>query len=155
MSNESASSVVTVQSKVKKQRVVRVLLFIAGSISLFFGVIGIFLPVLPTTPFLLLTAACYMRSSERMYNWLLNNRWFGEYIKNYQAGRGIPLKTKIVAIATMWIMMLISMFFMLNTLVDRQLITPTVLLIIRVILLGIAIVVSIHLIRLPTFKKQK
>jgi uncharacterized membrane protein YbaN (DUF454 family) len=154
MSNESASSVVTAQSKVKKQRVVRVLLFIAGSISLFFGIIGIFLPVLPTTPFLLLTAACYMRSSERMYNWLLNNRWFGEYIKNYQAGRGIPLKTKIVAIATMWIMMFISMFFMLNTLVDRQLITPTILLIIRVVLLVIAIAVSIHLIRLPTFKKQ-
>jgi uncharacterized membrane protein YbaN (DUF454 family) len=143
------------QSKVKKQKVVRALLFVAGSISLFFGLIGIFLPLLPTTPFLLLTAACYMRSSERMYNWLLNNRWFGEYIKNYHAGRGIPLKTKIIAIATMWTMMIISAFFMLTTLVDRQLLTSTALLIIRIVLLVIAIVVSIHLIKLPTFKKQK
>ena len=142
MVNESTVS--SVQIKVEKRKVVRVLLFVVGSISLFFGIIGIFLPLLPTTPFLLLTAACYIRSSERMYYWLLNNRWFGEYIKNYQAGRGIPLKTKIFAISLMWVSILFSIIF-----VAREII------IMQIALLIIATVVSIHLIRLPTFKKQK
>jgi len=133
----------SVQMKIKKRKVVRVLLFIAGSISLFLGLIGIFLPILPTTPFLLLTAACYMRSSERMYNWLLNNRWFGEYIKNYQAGRGIPLKTKILAITVLWITIFTSAIFMINKIWF-----------IPVILIIVAIGVSLHLIKLPTFKKQ-
>ena len=69
----------------------RFLLIIAGTIFLVFGIIGIFLPILPTTPFLLLAAACYARSSKRFYNWLMNNKWFGNYIKNYNEGRGVPL----------------------------------------------------------------
>jgi len=138
---ESASSV---QTKSSKRKTVRIILFIAGSISLFFGIIGIFLPILPTTPFLLLTAACFMRSSERMYNWLLNNRWFGEYIKNYQAGRGIPLKTKIIAILTLWITILISIIFVARDIMIMQ-----------IALLIIATGVTIHLIRLPTFKKSQ
>jgi uncharacterized membrane protein YbaN (DUF454 family) len=139
------------QTKIKKQKTIRVTLFIAGSLFLFLGVIGIFLPILPTTPFLLLTAACYMRSSERMYKWLLNNRWVGEYIKNYQTGRGIPLKTKILAISTLWITILISMFFMVNNISK---ITTEGILVIRIILLIIATIVSLHLIKLPTYKKQ-
>jgi len=131
-----------VPSKVAKKKSVRILLLIVGSISLFLGAIGIFLPILPTTPFLLLSTACYLRSSERMYNWLLNNRWFGEYIKNYQAGRGIPMKTKIFAITMLWATILFSVIFML-----------TEILIMQIILLIIAVGVSIHLIRLPTFKK--
>jgi len=131
-----------VPSKVAKKKSVRILLLIVGSISLFLGAIGIFLPILPTTPFLLLSTACYLRSSERMYNWLLNNRWFGEYIKNYQAGRGIPMKTKILAITMLWATILFSVLFML-----------TEILIMQIILLIIAVGVSIHLIRLPIFKK--
>jgi uncharacterized membrane protein YbaN (DUF454 family) len=146
MVNESVAG----QAKIGTRKSVRVLLIIVGSISLFLGAIGIFLPLLPTTPFLLLTAACYMRSSERMYNWLLRNRWFGEYIKNYQAGRGIPLKTKILAISTMWITMLVSMFFMI---VRISGISANGILIIRVVLIIIAVAVSAHLIRLPTYKK--
>jgi uncharacterized membrane protein YbaN (DUF454 family) len=142
---------VSVQTKIETRKSVRVLLIIVGSISLFLGTIGIFLPLLPTTPFLLLTAACYMRSSERMYKWLLGNRWFGEYIKNYQAGRGIPLKTKVLAISVMWITMFISMFFMI---VRISGISIMGILVIRVILIIIAVAVSIHLIRLPTYKKQ-
>jgi len=76
----------------------RYLLIIAGTIFLGFGVIGIFLPILPTTPFLLLAAVCYARSSQRFYNWLMNNKWFGNYIKNYYGGRGVPLKFKILSI---------------------------------------------------------
>jgi uncharacterized membrane protein YbaN (DUF454 family) len=130
-------------TKVKKQKVVRALLLVAGTICLTLGAIGIFLPVLPTTPFLLLAAACYLRSSERMHKWLLNNRWFGQYIKNYQAGRGIPMKTKVVAISMLWAAILFSTFFVVNEILIAQ-----------IALLAIAAGVSIHLIRLPTFKKQ-
>jgi uncharacterized membrane protein YbaN (DUF454 family) len=107
------------------------------------GVVGIVFPILPTTPFLLLAAACYIRSSERMYNWLLNNRWFGEYIRNYREGRGIPLKTKILALAVLWGTILYSTFFMVNGFW-----------VVQVILLVIATLVSLHLIRLPTFRRQ-
>jgi uncharacterized membrane protein YbaN (DUF454 family) len=134
------------QTKVSKNKAVQILLFVVGSISLFFGIIGIFLPLLPTTPLLLLTAACYIRSSGRMYNWLLNNRWFGDYIKNYQAGRGIPLKTKILAISMLWITIFLSIFFMINKVKHFW--------IIELCLVIIATIVSIHLIRLPTFKNQ-
>ncbi len=147
MVDESLSA----QTKVSKRKLIRVLLLVAGSFSLFLGIIGIFLPLLPTTPFLLLTAACYLRSSERMYNWLLNNKRFGEYIKNYQSGKGIPLKTKIFAISTLWITIFISMFFMI---VKISGITAEGILVIRVILLIIATSVSIHLIKQPTYKKQ-
>lgn len=80
----------------------RRLLIISGTISTGLGIIGIFVPILPTTPFLLLAAACYMRSSERCYRWLLNNKIFGSYVRNYIEGRGMPLKIKIVTILLLW-----------------------------------------------------
>jgi uncharacterized membrane protein YbaN (DUF454 family) len=138
-----------VQPKNKKQKALRALLFLAGSLALVLGFIGIFVPLLPTTPFLLLAAACYMRSSERMHKWLITNRIFGEYIRNYQEGRGIPLKTKIFTIALLWISILCSMFFVIN----KRLIMPEKL-IVQIILLIIAICVSTYVIRLPTLKKQ-
>jgi uncharacterized protein len=128
--------------KLKKQKSLRILLIIIGTILLGLGAVGIFFPLLPTTPFLLLSAGCYLRGSERMYNWLLKNRWFGEYIKNYQEGRGIPLKTKILAISVLWISILYSSFFIANEI-----------LIMQIALLTIAIIVSVHLLRLPTLQK--
>ena len=70
-----------------------------------------FVPLLPTIPFLLLAAACYARSSERFYHWLLNNRWFGSYIRNYREGKGVPLKVKIFTIALLWIVIGCSVAF--------------------------------------------
>jgi hypothetical protein len=81
----------------------RNLLIAAGTIFTVLGVLGMFLPVLPTTPFLLLAAACYARSSDRFYYWLLTNRWFGEYIRNYLTGRGIPLRQKAFTILMLWL----------------------------------------------------
>ena len=127
--------------KKKGQKLVRALWFIAGTICLVLGAIGIVLPVLPTTPFLLAAAACYYKSSPRMHKWLLNNRWFGEYIKNYKEGRGLTLKAKITAIIILWITIGFSAFFMIDILA------------VQLILLVIAIAVSTHIIRLPTFKK--
>jgi uncharacterized membrane protein YbaN (DUF454 family) len=115
---------------------------IAGTVSLIFALIGLVLPLIPTTPFLLLTAACYCRSSERLYNWLITNKWFGEYIKNYTEGKGIPLKTKIFALTILWVTIGIS----------ALLLVP--IFIVQVILLVIAITVSIHILRLPTYKKS-
>jgi uncharacterized protein len=80
--------------RTRKQKIVRALLLAVGTISLALGAIGIFLPILPTTPFLLLSAACYMRSSERMHKWLLSKRWFGAYIRNYQEAKGYLRKQK-------------------------------------------------------------
>jgi uncharacterized membrane protein YbaN (DUF454 family) len=95
----------------ERSKFVRTLYVIAGTICLVLGIIGIILPVLPTTPFLLLSAACYARGSERFYNWLLNNRILGPYIRNYREGKGMPIKTKIFTITTLWITILISIFF--------------------------------------------
>ena len=107
-------------------------LIIAGTLSVGLGILGIFLPVLPTTPFLLLAAACYARSSERFYNWLLNNRWFGNYIKNYREKRGLTLKVKVLTISLLWIAIGYSIFR-----VD--------ILTVRIILILIAIGVTTHI----------
>ncbi len=129
-------------SKKSKPRIVRALLLVAGTASLVLGTIGLVLPILPTTPFLLLAAACYMRSSERLHKWLLGNKWFGKYIRNYQEGKGIPLKTKIAAVTVLWAAILYSSFIVLNEVLIAQ-----------IALLAIALGVSVHLIRLPTLKK--
>jgi len=120
----------------------RALLMVAGTFSLVLGGLGVFLPVLPTTPFLLLSAACYSMSSERMHHWMLNNRLFGSYIKNYQEGRGLPLKTKIFTLSLLWIVISYSAILVVN------------IFIVQIILFMVAIGVSIHIINLPTFKEN-
>lgn len=79
-------------------KVARYGLITLGSLSLALGTLGVFLPVLPTTPFLLLTAACYARGSTRIYNWLMNNRYFGAYIRSWRNEKRIPARIKILAI---------------------------------------------------------
>ena len=87
---------------------IRGIMVLVGTISVGLGILGIFLPVLPTTPFLLLAAACYARSSSRFYQWLLTNRWAGEYIRNYRERRGMPVAAKIGLIALLWLTLGIS-----------------------------------------------
>lgn len=86
-----------------KQQLRKVFLIVVGSLALALGVIGIFLPLLPTTPLLLLAAACYVRSSDKLYQWLINNKWFGKYIENFRSGKGIPLKAKVLGITVLWL----------------------------------------------------
>lgn len=74
----------------------------AGILAVSLGIVGIFLPVLPTTPFLLLSAACFVRSSDRLYNWLTHHKWFGAYIRNYREYRAVTLKSKIVTLVMLW-----------------------------------------------------
>ena len=121
------------------QKLVRAFFFVAGTVSLVLGAVGIVLPVLPTTPFLLLALACYLRSSERMTHWMLNNKYFGKYIRNYKEGKGIPLKTKLFALTILWATIVFSTFFIIP------------MLIVQIILFAVAAAVTIHLTRLPTY----
>ena len=91
--------------------VVRVLLVTAGTTCVALGVLGLFLPVLPTTPFLLLAAACYARASRRFYNWLLNNRTFGPTIREWRRYRSIAYRTKLTAIVLMSLTLSSSIVF--------------------------------------------
>ncbi|MCD4844035.1 MAG: YbaN family protein [Methanosarcinales archaeon] len=92
---------------------------ITGTVFLIIGGVGIILPLLPTTPFLLLALTCYAKSSKRLYNWLLYNKWFGEYIKNWHEGRGIPVKTKILTIALLFLTMGYSVAFVVPSFIGK------------------------------------
>ncbi len=116
---------------------------IAGTISLGLGALGVFLPVLPSTPFLLLSAAFYYKGSERMHRWLLNNKLFGNYIKNYKEGRGIALKAKAITLCLLWTTICYSAFFIVNMIA------------LQIVLFVIAGGVSIHILTLPTFRKPR
>ena len=85
--------------KTDKNKLVRFLWITLGSLFVAIGYIGIFVPGLPTTIFLILAAGCYIRSSKKLYNWLINNKLFGQYIRDYYEGKGMPLKAKISAIS--------------------------------------------------------
>ncbi|NLZ39137.1 MAG: DUF454 domain-containing protein [Firmicutes bacterium] len=120
----------------------KTVLVLIGSLAVVLAVIGVFVPLLPTTPFLLLAAGCYLRGSEKLYVWLLNHKWCGAYIKNYREKKAIPLKTKIIAIFVLWISIISSAVFF------------TSLLFIRLMLLLIAAGVTMHLLSLKTFKEN-
>ncbi|MGV9174170.1 MAG: YbaN family protein, partial [Promethearchaeia archaeon] len=90
------------------------LYFIIGFITLTLGIIGIVLPILPTTPFLLLSAGCFARSSEKFYRWLINHKLLGAYIRNYREGTGMPIKIKIFTITLLWLTILVSIFFLIK-----------------------------------------
>ena len=121
-------------------RIKRVLLITAGTLFVALGLVGVVLPVLPTTPFLLLAAACYVRSSRRLYRWLLTNRFFGEYLRRFRDGEGIPLAAKIWAISLLWLSLGSS----------ALLAVPARLWWVRLILLAVGIGVTTHIARIPT-----
>jgi hypothetical protein len=97
----------------------KIFFFIVGSISLALGSLGVFLPVLPTTPFLLLSLYCYMRSSKKLYNFVLNHKILGPYVKDFTSGEGIPLATKRKAIALIWISIPTSAFIFVSSIYVR------------------------------------
>lgn len=111
----------------------RILLIIIGSLSLGLGIIGIFLPVLPTTPFLLLALACYLRSNKKLYNFILTNKYMGPYVKDYVSGNGIPMKMKRRAIFILWLTIGFSAVFIVKDIL------------VRIILLIIASMVSFYI----------
>ncbi len=81
---------------------VKIFLAILGCAALALGLVGVFVPILPTTPFLLLAAALWLRSSERLHRWLLNHPYMGNYIRNISENRAMPLHTKVITLALLW-----------------------------------------------------
>ncbi|MBR4963816.1 MAG: YbaN family protein [Alistipes sp.] len=120
----------------------KIVLIILGVVSLTLGLIGIFLPLLPTTPLLLLAAWCFVRSSERLYRWLVSNRYFGEYIRNFRENRAIPLHAKVVAVSMIWL----TIGFCVVVILDKWLL--------RIMLLAVAVAVTWHILSYATLHKK-
>lgn len=114
------------------------LLLAIGWLSVVLGVLGIFLPVLPTTPFLLLAAGCFARTSPRFYQWLVAHPRLGQYLVYYLDGKGMPLKAKVYTLLLMWSMLLLTAF----VLVQRPML--------HYLLPAIGFCVSVYILRLPT-----
>lgn len=89
----------------------KILLTILGLISLGLGILGAFLPVLPTTPLLLLAAFLFLRSNQRLYDWLMNHPKMGPYITNFIKHKAIPLRVKVIAVSTLWLTLLYCAVF--------------------------------------------
>lgn len=122
------------------ERIQRIIFTIFGTLFLILGAIGVFIPVLPTTPFLLLAAACYLRGSERMHRCMINNRVFGDFIRNYMEGRGISPRQKLIIIIFLWVMIIISIYYLIDVFL------------LRILVLFVAIVISAHIIMLPSLQ---
>jgi uncharacterized membrane protein YbaN (DUF454 family) len=114
---------------------------ILGFILLGLGIAGLFLPVLPTTPFLLLTAALWFKGSPRLYHKLLENKYMGSYIRNFRENRAIPLHAKIAAIGALWTTILLSAFLAVDVWW------------LRIVLICIAAAVTIHILSFKTLEK--
>jgi len=112
-----------------------------GMVALLLGVIGVFLPVLPTTPFLLLAAALFFRSSPRLYSWLLEHPHLGTYIKNFREYRAIPLRVKIVSVSLLWITLLNCAIFVAESWF------------LRLFFIVLAVVISAHILHYKTLRK--
>jgi uncharacterized membrane protein YbaN (DUF454 family) len=120
----------------------KMVLFALGLLSLGLGTLGAFLPVLPTTPFVLLAGICFSASSPKMYELIRKSKFFGPYIENYRNKTGVPLSVKITSIISMWLLLAFSAFFMNKT--WSFIVFP---------LIGCA--VTIHILLLKTQKKEK
>ena len=118
----------------------RYLLMVLGSVALALGVAGIFLPLLPTTPFLLLAAALYFRSSPQLYEWLLSHKHLGPYIRNFRENKAIPLRVKIVSVSLVWVTLFYCAFFVADCLWMRML------------FVGLAVGISAHILHYKTLK---
>ena len=120
----------------------RGLLVAAGLVCFGLGVVGIVVPILPTTPFLLLAAACFLRSSDRLHRWLLGNRVFGEYIRRYRNGEGLRLAAKATTLVLLWATLAFSALAAV----------PARLWWVRLILLAVGAGVTVHILRIRTRK---
>lgn len=120
--------------------VMKALLVACGTLCVVLGVLGIFLPLLPTTVFLLMAAACYARSSERFYQKLVGSRWLGSYIRNHREGRGMRRRDKAITLVMLWAGIGATMIWTAESLW------------LRVLLLAIAAGVTAHVVRLPAFR---
>ena len=127
-------------SKINENKSIRLLWVLLGSLSVGMGVIGIFVPGWPTTIFLIIASYFYIRSSEKLYNWLINNKILGIYLKNYYSGKGMPLKAKIFSILMMWAFGLLSIFLWI----------PSNLMIVKITVFILLVIGTIFILRVKT-----
>jgi len=123
---------------VEMPQLYRYFYLISGFLLVGIGILGIFLPLLPTTIFLILASACFMKSSPRANEWLKNNKYLGPYVKNYQEKTGLTKTTKIINIIVLWISISVSAFYLTEEFY------------IRLLLVVIAVGVTIHLLMIKT-----
>ena len=121
---------------------VKIILAILGSLSFALAVAGIFLPLLPTTPLLLLAAWCFVHSSPRLYEWLMQHPKFGPYIRNFRENRAIPLHVKVVSITLIWL----TIGFCIFAVVDEYLWA-------QIVMFALAAAISWHILSYKTLKK--
>ena len=119
----------------------RIIFLFLGILSLVLGIVGVFLPVLPTTPFLLLSATLFLRSSQKLYDWLLSHPYLGEYIRNFKEHKAIPLRVKVVSVSLVWITLLYCALFVAHAWW------------MSVVFVSIALGVSIHILHYKTLRK--
>ena len=91
-----------------RSKISRIIWFMLGFTVMCIGLVGIVVPGLPTTPLMILAAACFAKSSQKFYDWIINNKMFGHHVKNYREGKGIPKKSKPIILGTMWIFVLFA-----------------------------------------------
>ncbi len=115
---------------------------IGGSLSLIIGLIGIIIPLLPTTPLVILAAFCFGKSSPALHQWLSTNKYFGRYIADYQSGKGVPLRIKIFAVLIVWTSVLFTF-------------TVIPLIYVKVFMIGVALFVTIFIFTSPLLKKKQ
>ncbi len=120
----------------------KAILIFAGTVCVGLGVLGMFLPLMPTTVFLLMAAYCYSRSSDRFHNWLLSNRWFGSYIKNYKAKKGITIRQKVTTLITLWLSIGLSIWLLGGSFWST------------LILAAVAIGVTVHILWIGTYRPE-
>jgi uncharacterized membrane protein YbaN (DUF454 family) len=130
------------KAPLSESKLLRGLLITAGFFSTAMAVVGIFVPLLPTVPLLLLAAACFARSSESFHQWLLEHPRLGPMIKDYLGGQGIPLRAKVTAISLIWISICISVLLLIP------------LFWVKVFLIAIGLCVTIYLLRLPVAERE-
>lgn len=118
----------------------RIVYIILGSLFLILGAVGIFIPLLPTTPFWLLTCWFYLRSSEKLYNRAMSNRYFGSYIKGFMVDKAIPVRSKVISISVMWLSAILTSVYLIEYLW------------VKILLLLISIGVTWHILSFPTKK---
>ncbi len=121
---------------------VRAILITLGTLALGIGIVGIYLPALPTTPFLLMAAACYMRSSERLFNWIVKHPRIGPQIQVYLARKAIPLKVKAFSLVVAWSMLLGLALFVVESTVMKAL------------LIALAVIKTIIMVRVKTLRED-
>lgn len=131
-------TIIAIETAGVMQELTRILLITAGTISVGLGIVGMFVPLLPTTPFLLLGAVCYGKSSDHLYRRLIENRVCGSYITNYRERGGITRRQKVTVLAVLWLSMANTAWFL----------APVIW--VKILLLLVASAVTFYLVRLKT-----